>query len=150
MGKTGWAQGQIRDPRGVILPCGAPNCFAHSRADCELTHKLFRRAIKKITTRYLAEKAGLVTVYDSAYKMLCASVHVDVRYLQRKLNINTDNNISGLLWGPDTKGLGLILLTAADTILSLLIGVQDVFVISPPQDYADFKEKVQQLAEHKL
>ncbi len=33
MGKTGWAQGQIRDARGVILPCGAPNCFAHSRAD---------------------------------------------------------------------------------------------------------------------
>ena len=44
MGKTGWAQGQIRDARGVILPCGAQNCFAHSRADCELTHKLFRRA----------------------------------------------------------------------------------------------------------
>ncbi len=46
MGKTGWAQGQIRDDRGVILPCGAPNCFAHSRADCEINHKLFRRAKK--------------------------------------------------------------------------------------------------------
>jgi len=41
------SEGQIRDTRGVILPSGAPSCFAQARVACELAHKLFRRARKK-------------------------------------------------------------------------------------------------------
>ena len=47
------------DTRGVILPTGAPNCFAQARVACELTHKLFRRAKKINQSRPKAESIVL-------------------------------------------------------------------------------------------
>ena len=64
-----------------------------------IENQIEKNNVKKFTKRDLAEKAELLTTYDTAYKLLSGTIHVNVRDLeqyleicQRQLHFTTDDN----------------------------------------------------------
>lgn len=86
--------------------------------------------IKKFTTRDLAEIAGLITTYDSAYKDLSGTIHVNVRDLEQYLELNEKGEIKQLLSEQDVKEIGMILLGASEIILKILESISKIFSLS--------------------
>jgi len=86
--------------------------------------------IKKFTTRDLAEIAGLITTYDSAYKDLSGTIHVNVRDLEQYLELNEKGEIKQLLSEQDVKEIGMILLSASEIILKILESISKIFSLS--------------------
>ena len=86
--------------------------------------------IKKFTTRELAEIAGLITTYDSAYKDLSGTIHVNVRDLEQYLELNEKGEIKQLLSEQDVKEIGMILLGASEIILKILESISKIFSLS--------------------
>jgi len=86
--------------------------------------------IKKFTTRDLAEIAGLITTYDSAYKVLSGTIHVNVRDLEQYLELNEKGEIKQLLSEQDVKEIGMILLGASEIILKILESISNIFSLS--------------------
>lgn len=72
---------------------------------------------KEIMSRYLAEKAGLLDLYDTAYVYFSSTVHSGVRDLEQYLSLDSEGNIKELIWGPSVTGLDSLFLTAFETML---------------------------------
>lgn len=88
------------------------------------------KGLEKISIREIAEKAGLLTMYDSAYKKLSGTIHASVRSLNQYLETGGTDKIKSFLWGPDVKGIDIVLLTGVETILDALEVVFRVFSIT--------------------
>ena len=86
--------------------------------------------VKKITKRDLAEKAGFVTTYDSAYKLLSGTIHVNARDLEQYLELNDAGEIKRILWGPDVQEIDFILFTAAETMMFVLVAISRIFSLT--------------------
>lgn len=112
----------------------------------ELASEMTRKDIKKITLRYLAQKAGLITTYDSEYKMLCVTVHVNVRDLEQYLDVDDDGNIRSFLWGPDAKEIDTVLLTGAETMLCSLDGMLETLKKPITTDHQELWDRHNKLA----
>lgn len=96
----------------------------------DIENQIEKNNIKKLSKRDLAKKANLVTTYDSAYKVLSGTIHVNARDLEQYLEINEAGEIKQLLWGPDVKEIDFILFTAAETMLSILAATSHIFSLS--------------------
>jgi len=96
----------------------------------EIKRKIKTECLKKISIRSIAEKAGLAGTYDSAYKKLSSTIHASVRSLNQYLETGGTDKIQSFLWGPDVRGIDIVLLTGVETILDVLEGVFQVFSIT--------------------
>jgi hypothetical protein len=101
--------------------------------------------IRKMQKRELAEKAGLVAIYDSAYKLLSGTIHVNARDLEQYLELNEDGEVKRILWGPDVKEIDLLLFTAAESMLYILKSVSGIFQISYDETWDKIIEKYNKL-----
>jgi len=96
----------------------------------KIENEIKENNVKKSTKRDMAEKAGLVTTYDSAYKILSGSIHVNSRDLEQYLEINDSGEVKKILWGPDVKEIDLLLFTAAENMMFVLTSVSHIFGLS--------------------
>lgn len=101
--------------------------------------------IKKLTKRNLSEKAGLISTYDSAYKLLSGTIHVNARDLEQYLELNEAGEVKRLLWGPDVKEIDVILLTAAETMLFVLTSTSHIFSLSYDEKWKGLIDKYNSL-----
>lgn len=85
---------------------------------------------KEITSRYLAEKAGLLNLYDTAYVYFSSTVHSGIRDLEQYLSLDSERNIKELIWGPSVTGLDRLLLTAFETMLTVFKTAIGLFSLS--------------------
>jgi hypothetical protein len=69
----------------------------------------------------------MTEVYDTEYKLLSGSLHVNVRDMERHLKINESKNVKKILWGPDTEGIDFILFSGAEKMLLILTAVAHIF-----------------------
>jgi hypothetical protein len=83
--------------------------------------------VKKLKKRDLAEKAGLETIYDSLYKYLSGTIHVNVRDIEQYLKLDDNGKIKEILWGPDVQEIDFALLTAAETMLRIITAASNLF-----------------------
>ena len=83
--------------------------------------------VKKLKKRDLAKKAGLETTYDSLYKYLSGTIHVNVRDIEQYLKIDDNGKIKEILWGPDVQEIDFALLTAAETMLRIITAASSLF-----------------------
>ena len=90
---------------------GAPSPEEVDKLLQKIEKEIKEKKVKKFTKRDLAEKAGHVTTYDSAYKILSGSIHVNARDLEQYLEINKAREVKKILWGPDVKEIDFILFT---------------------------------------
>jgi hypothetical protein len=111
----------------------------------EIIRQIKRMKLKEITTRDMAKKADLIGLYDSAYRKLCGSIHAGVHSLEQYLETNKSGEINRFLWGPDTVGIDIVLLTAAESILYILNDIFQVFSIAVPEEYNLFSSRFQTL-----
>jgi hypothetical protein len=115
---------------GVPLPKDAFSIDEIKTRIRDVISEIKKSNIEKFTTRDLAEIAGLIKTYDSAYKVLSDTIHVSVRDLEQYLELNEKGEIKQLLSGPDVKEIDMILLTASEIILSILESISNIFSLS--------------------
>ncbi|HUW19121.1 MAG TPA: DUF5677 domain-containing protein [Sedimentisphaerales bacterium] len=118
-----------------------------ARLEWEVANAEKERPTKEITKRYLAEKAGVVTTYDSAYKLLSASVHAPVRDLEQYLDVDPNGNISSLLWGPNKTEIALVLMTGAHNLLAVLDAVSKIFDLPITTEHQQLLDRYKKLGE---
>jgi len=115
---------------GVPLPKDAFSIDEIKTLIRNVKSEIKKSNIKKFTTRDLAKIAGLIKTYDSAYKVLSSTIHVNVRDLEQYLELNEKGEIKQLLSGPDVKEIGMILLAASEIILTMLESISNIFSLS--------------------
>lgn len=91
--------------------------------------KIDINCVKRLSKRDLAKKAELVTIYDSAYKLLSGTIHVNARDLEQYLELNDDGEIKQILWGPDVTEIDFMLFTATESMLFVLTAISHIFSI---------------------
>jgi hypothetical protein len=88
----------------------------------------------EMTTTDLAERAGLRSLYDSAYKILSLSVHSNLRDLERQLSLDAGGNPSAIKWGPTSEGLEELLLLIADVLIRGITAICGLFNLDHGQE----------------
>jgi uncharacterized protein DUF5677 len=101
---------------------------------------------REMTTAELAERAGLRSFYDSAYKILSLSVHSNLRDLERQLSLDADGNPSAIKWGPTSEGLEELLLLIADVFLLAISAICRLFNLDHGQELKGIRESYAPLA----
>lgn len=96
----------------------------------DIEKKIKASGVKKWQKRELARKAGLVIMYDTTYKLLSGSIHVNARDLEQYLEISEAGEVKRILWGPDVKQIDFLLFTAAESMLFVLIAISRLFDLS--------------------
>ena len=107
----------------------------------DIEKQIKNNKVNKSTIRDLAEKAGLVTIYDSAYKLLSGTIHVNAHDLEQYLEINESGEVKKMLWGPDVQEIDFVLLTAAESMLSVLRAVSSLFKLPYDESLQAILEK---------
>jgi len=71
-----------------------------------------------------AKKAKLDKYYDSVYRGLSSSVHIDTRDLESAhISLNKEERSGEFSWGPDSKDMKMALLIACDVIFKAFDGI---------------------------
>lgn len=105
-----------------------------------IKQKIKAHDIKELKTQWFAQRAGLESFYNSAYAVLSESVHVNSRSLQSALNLDENDNLVGLSYGPDDRDLDDHIYTAAEALLLSLRAIHSVI----DTDYASQIEQLQE------
>lgn len=130
---------------GVPHAADAPSVEELDNLLHEIESEIKKNNIKKLTKRDLAEKAGLLETYDSAYKLLSGTIHVNARDLEQYLELGEAGEIKTLFWGPDVKEIDFILFTAAETMLFVLIGISRIFSLKFDETWEKIRDKYNSL-----
>lgn len=102
----------------------------------ELTHKIAELEVNlkqnpapRLKTKDLAERAGLLGLYYSAYTLLSLSVHSNLMDLEQQLGLDAEGHMQTIWWGPNSHGIDAILMTAAESLLKASALMIDLFQI---------------------
>lgn len=112
----------------------------------EVKEALERDPSPEMTTRCLAERGGLVALYDSAYAILSLSVHSNLRDLERQLGLDQDGNPSFIRWGPNLEGLDESLMLLADTLIRATTAVCGLFKLGHEGELQEIRRSYAPLA----
>jgi hypothetical protein len=93
----------------------------------KINEEISERVVREYNIKDSACDAGMTEVYDTEYKLLSGSLHVNVRDMERHLKINESKNVKKILWGPDTEGIDFILFSGAEKMLLILTAVAHIF-----------------------
>ncbi len=104
----------------------------------------------EMTTHCLAERGGLVALYDSAYKILSLSVHSNLRDLERQLGLNQDGSPSAVGWGPNLEGLDESLMLLTDTLIRATTAMCGLFNLGHQEELQVIRRSYAPLAERML
>lgn len=121
---------------------------AQRRAAVTLQHvkdDLKRNPSPKITTRCLAERGGLVPLYDSAYKILSLPVHSNLRDLERQLGLDKDGSPTSIGWGPNLEDLDHLLMLIADTLSRAVTAMCGLFTLGHQEDLEAIRSSYESL-----
>ncbi len=119
-----------RTKEGQITHESKPSLEDIERLMQDIENSIQKEKVIKLTKRDLAEKAGLATIYDTAYKLLSSTIHANVRDLEQYLDLNKSNEVKKILWGPDVSEIDFVLFIAADSMLHILEVISKIFVLS--------------------
>lgn len=100
----------------------------------DVKNDLERDPSPKMTTRCLAERGGLVALYDSAYKILSLPVHSNLRDLERQLGLDKAGNPTSIGWGPNLQDLDQMLMLIADTLTRAVTAMCGFFNLGHQED----------------
>jgi hypothetical protein len=107
-----------------------------------INQKISEQDIKELKTEWFAHKAGLDDFYNSAYAIFSGSVHANVRDLEEILVTDDQGNVRSLNYGPDVSGLAPLLVTAAESLIFIVIDVGTLFSINTKTDCTLFHKQL--------
>lgn len=96
----------------------------------EVEEEVRQKKPKKLEAWYLAEKGGMRDFYDTAYVFFSSTVHSAVRDLEYYLEIDDEQNISGMLWGPQPEKTDRLLASAIETLVFAFQAMEETFGLS--------------------
>lgn len=123
----------------------ADNKAALNRKIAEIEQDLKQNPAPRLTTKDLAERAGLLDMYYSAYKLLSLSVHSNLRDLEQQLGLDAEGHIQTIWWGPNPHEINALLMMAADSLLRASSLMADLFQIDE-QNIKDLSGRFTELA----
>lgn len=97
--------------------------------------------IKNGETRHLAERAGQLAMYNSAYKLLSLSVHSNLRDLERQLGLDDNGKPTSIGWGPNLDGLDELLMTVAETLLRAVTALCCLFTLGHREELQVLRDR---------
>ena len=101
--------------------------------------------IKELKTSWFAQNAGMMDFYNSAYAVLSGSVHVNVRSLESALQLDEDENIIGLSYGPSDEDLEIHIVTACEALILSLLAVHSIVDKTFDKQLNSFYEELKSL-----
>lgn len=111
----------------------------------ELRSEIKRHGVKEIKTEQLAQRAGLTEWYLTAYALLSGTVHSRAGDLEEYLVMNPEGEIKEFDWGPRTKGLKTLMLSAIETMLVSIEHVQAISADWSAKPLNDMRETLKEL-----
>lgn len=93
----------------------------------EIQKEIDEKKIKPLTTEFLAQKADMLSYYNTLYVILCSSAHSRARDLERYLVDKDSSEIESLHWGPDITNLEDIFQPACELIFLAARAVANLF-----------------------
>jgi hypothetical protein len=93
----------------------------------DLQQEIDEKQIKPLTTEYLAQKAEMLSHYNTLFVLLSSSTHSRVRDLEQHLGDEKIDKLNTLLWGPDVSGLNEILFPACELLFIAAKGISNLF-----------------------
>ena len=92
--------------------------------------------------RDIACEAGHELLYESEYRALSGSLHVNIRDCERYLDIDeTSSQVKRILWGPNDEGMDLLLMSSAESMLNMLAAISNIFLIEYGDDWTRLTNK---------
>lgn len=101
--------------------------------------------IKELRIREYADKAGLISLYRTAYTFLCNSTHSNIRDVEKLLVFDSDFNLSSFKWGPNDFEIDLALFGAINSILIVLQKLDEVFNVINEKKYLSLHSEFEEL-----
>ncbi len=114
----------------------------------EINEEIRERVIQEYNIKDSACDAGMTEVYDTEYKLLSGSLHVNVRDMERHLKIDESKNVKKILWGPDTEGIDFILFSGAEHMLLILTAVAHIFSLDYDNEWESILKTHNELGKH--
>jgi len=100
---------------------------------------------KKINIEGMARKLGIIKLYNSYYRPVCASVHSTPPSLANYVITGKDGKIEKFSWGPRTERIIIHLYTAIDFMLRICKFLSAFFGMPTEKDISNFKERIDKL-----
>ena len=89
----------------------------------ELKEEIEKNGWEKLNVEEIAKRSGLISMYDTHYRLLSEEVHTVPRSLESLLSFTEDQTPSTFEWGPNDQELPFTLLTG---VQMLLVGMKAI------------------------
>ena len=83
----------------------------------ELEEEIKKNGWKKLNTKELAERSGLISMYDGHYRLFSEEVHTSPRAIEKLVSLTQDQNPLAFEWGPSDQDLPFTLFTGVQMLL---------------------------------
>lgn len=111
-----------------------------------LQKEIDEKQIKPLTTEYLAQKAEMLSHYNTLFVLLSSSTHSRVRDLEQHLGNEAIDKFDTLFWGPDVSGLNEVLFPACELLFIAAKGISNLFIGSEfDKEFQEQWEKYEKL-----
>lgn len=93
----------------------------------ELSNEIHTHKIQKYTTREWAERANMLSNYETYYSLLCLSSHANIADVRKHFVQEENGIISTFKWGPDIESVPEIMLSTLQTMLQIIESIGKSF-----------------------
>ena len=97
-----------------------------------------KRGVKEHGTQWYAQKAGLEDEYNTAYSLLCNSVHSNVRHLESYLILDKNDEVTSFKYGPTNEENSKLFLTNIDCMIKILNCINSLFELDMQEEINEF------------
>jgi len=105
-----------------------------------------QKSIKPLTTKTLAQKAGLLDFYVSAYSFFSWTVHSNIIDIGQYIHGKSDEQIEEVSWHPQMEGIDKLLLTAMECAVIGLRSVNELFSLGVAGEIEKYFQRYHELA----
>ncbi len=115
-------------------------------------HNIEQKDINELTILNLAKLSGLFKSNYIIYSLLSSDIHSNANSLNDLFDVNSANEIKNIIYGPQSKYIGQILITNISCFLEILKSINNYFSMNEEksiQDYSDKYLKISNTMENK-
>lgn len=98
-----------------------------TKHEVEIDLQIKELGARKVQVREWAERADMLPYYEVVYFVLSDPVHLSPRNLQRHMDVDEEQNVTGMHYGPEIKDLEMVLMAGADLMLRSAEAVSSLF-----------------------
>lgn len=114
----------------------------------DLNNTIEKKGIKRLSTRWFAEQANLLSLYQTYYAILCRTVHPCIGDIQNDFIFDKNDTIVSINIGPNFDELEKILFTNCTVVINSIDKIIDIFQINIKEQLILLKKDLESLTEN--